>query len=98
MAHQRLGIYIVYDEVADQFVGGVRLHAADASAVREFKDAATMEGSIVKQHLADFQLIALGSISEDNHVVPNKRVVITGKHLMMTDVIQGDQLNLIKEG
>lgn len=97
MAHMRLGIYIVYDEVADQFIGGVRLHASDAAAVREFTDAAKMDGSHVKQHLADYQLIALGSITEDNHVAPNKRIVITGRQLMMTDVIQGDQLNLIKE-
>lgn len=75
----RTGIYAVRDTVADLIIGGLQIHRAEASAIRTFGDAATMQGSVVQMHPADFELVRLGWLLEDNQTLePDFAVVLTG--------------------
>lgn len=64
-----IGVYAVYDRVAQTILGGLHLHRHPASAVRMFSDVATAEGNMVHNHPADFDLVQLGNL-DDDHTIP----------------------------
>lgn len=73
------GIYAIYDTVASQITGGLYFYKHEAAAVRFFSDVATMDKSQVSQHTADYELVRLGYITEDNKtIVADYAVVLTG--------------------
>lgn len=71
-------VYAVIDRVANILIGGLQIHKHPAPAVRTFTDAATMEGSIIALHPADFDLVQLGHILEDHTIEPEFEIILTG--------------------
>lgn len=73
----------IYDRLANDIVGPITIHKSDASAIRLFSDVASHPDSQVAKHIEDYELIEVGTISEemvcttalpDGHV----RVILTG--------------------
>lgn len=80
----KIGIYVVYDLVAQTIIGGLQLHKHDAPAIRTFVDAATTQGSIVQQHVEDFELRRLGFITEDTKLEEDPATILTGSQWLAT--------------
>lgn len=73
------GIYAIFDTVAGQIIGGLAFHKHEAAAIRFFSDVAVLENSQVGKHPADFELIRLGYIGQDNKtIVPDYSMVLSG--------------------
>lgn len=71
-------IYAIYDNVADQLVGGLQLHKHVASAVRAFSDIASDPQTLINRHPDDYDLIQLGFITPDNQIKPEYQIVMRG--------------------
>lgn len=78
MAHVQEGIYVVMDNVADDVVGAVMLHKAEAAAMRVYADGIN-SNKMIAQHVEDFDLIRLGYLGVDMRVKPDYAVIMTGK-------------------
>ena len=74
----RPALYAVRDLVAGMIVGVIQLHRHEAAAIRTFGDIASMPDSLVRLHPADFDLIRLGYLGDDQQIEPDFAVVITG--------------------
>lgn len=75
------GIYAVLDLAADDLVGQMQaltVHKHEAAAVRFFTDIAATQGSIVNKHPEDFVLKRLGFLDENNDLVPNEAIILSG--------------------
>lgn len=74
-------IYAIYDNVAEEIIGGLHLHPHQAPAIRMFGDIAKLPNSQIGMHPQDFDLLLLGTLLDDNSIEPSKRVVpiITGE-------------------
>lgn len=55
-------VYIVWDKIANDMIGGLMTFKADAPAVRAFVDGLTTRGSILQTHPQDFALVHIGQI------------------------------------
>lgn len=78
----RQGLYVVYDNKAEDTLGFIQLHKHEAVAVRTFTDIATHAESRIKQHPEDYDLIRLGYLEADNlTITPEQTVILTGKAL-----------------
>lgn len=55
-------IYAIYDKLAEDIIGGLHLHNAEATAIRWFADIVTDKRTAVAQHPDDYELQCLGSI------------------------------------
>lgn len=80
----RTGIYCLYDTLAEQVIGGLQLHKAEAAAVRVFDDLARDPQTGVGRHTKDYNLLFLGWLEEDNCITSpdqdhESTIVITGK-------------------
>lgn len=73
-------IYAIYDNVAEQIIGGLHLHPHQAPAIRMFGDVANLPNSQIALHPADFDLLLLGTLLDDNTIEASKRSIpiITG--------------------
>lgn len=73
-------IYAVYDNVAEEIVGGLHLHPHQAPAIRMFSDVAKLPNSQIGLHPADFDLLLLGTLLDDNTIESAKKniPIITG--------------------
>lgn len=65
-------IYAIYDNVAEAIIGGLHLHPHQAPAIRMFSDVATMPNSQIALHPADFDLLLLGTLLDDNTIEGSK--------------------------
>lgn len=71
-------LYAILDTLAGEITGGLYIHKHDAAAVRFFSDVASLQESMVGKHIADYQLICLGSLSENNQILSEYTIVLTG--------------------
>lgn len=81
----RTGIYAVIDTLANDLVGPVQTHKAEAIAVRFFSDIAAMRNSLIGRHPQDHQLVRLGWLLIDETadgntptIEPDYQVILTG--------------------
>ena len=78
-------LYAIRDNVAGQIQGGVHLHSQDAPAVRFFRDLAADPQTLIARHLADYDLLILGTIDEESgEILPmanGPQVILTGAAL-----------------
>lgn len=75
------GLYAIVDTLAADLIGNlnaITVQKHEATAVRFFGDVAKAEGTFVHQHIEDCALLRLGYLDDDNNLVPDKAVVITG--------------------
>lgn len=73
----RVGIYTVYDRVAEDVVGGMlQLHKHEAVAVRSFTDIVSDKRTQMAQHPKDFDLVRLGFLEDGKLVVAEHTVVV----------------------
>nr|QXN72830.1 MAG: hypothetical protein [Microvirus sp.] len=84
-------LYAVRDTVAQLLVGGIQLHRHEAAAIRTFGDIATMKGSVVQMHPTDFELVRLGHLDDDNQLVPDFAVIMTGAAWLATQAPATDE-------
>ena len=82
-------IYAIRDRVANDLIGNqmylLMIFRTDAQAVRYFADAVLDDKSILNKHPTDYELLALGTISEGGDITSDTpRVVITGDTLVAT--------------
>lgn len=76
-------IYGIQDLKAQELLGTLlQIFRHDAAAIRMFTDACEHKESLVAKHPADFALVCLGHITDDNTIVPENRTVITGEALI----------------
>lgn len=78
----KAGLYAIVDTLAADILGNtnaITLHKHEATAVRFFSDIAGTQGTLINQHPEDCELHRLGWLMEDNTVVPDHAVIITGK-------------------
>jgi hypothetical protein len=75
-------LYMVYDLIACTVIGTPILERADAAAMRAFNDALAHPESLLGQHPKDFNLLYVGSISEDGLILPvlgdSPQIIATG--------------------
>lgn len=74
-------IYAILDTLAGVIVGGLHTFPHDAPAVRFFSDIAGDPQTMIGRHPDDHALICLGTLSDDNHIMPfadGNQIVITG--------------------
>lgn len=86
-------IYAILDKLSNDIIGPLWVLKHDAVAVRQFADIASRPDNMVSQHLGDHELIAIGTLGEDNNITPEYRVVITGT---AWKAAQTEQLELTK--
>lgn len=76
-------IYAIYDIIAEMILGDhLQTFRHDAAAIRFFSDVAKQEGTMVRQHTADFRLITIAELhdnAQEIEVVPNFRIILEGK-------------------
>lgn len=77
----KVGIYAVYDLVAQTIIGGLRLEKHDSPAIRWFVDAASQETTLIHQHPADFQLVRLGWVDDTD----TQKTIIIADHAVILD-------------
>lgn len=73
-------LYVVRDVKAQDVGDQVMVCKADAVAVRAFSDALSNPQSFMAKHPGDYELLEVGSLSEDGVIegLPSPRVVLTG--------------------
>lgn len=72
-------IVAIIDRVTGDLAGPITLHAHDAAAIRFFGDVASMDGTQVKQHILDHDLVELGVLDGDTLcITPTNRTIVTG--------------------
>lgn len=71
-------IYAIYDNVAQAIIGGLHIQPHAAPAIRMFGDVAALPNSSIGLHPADFDLVQLGVLNEDNTITPQKEIILTG--------------------
>lgn len=84
-------IYALYDNVAKAIIGGLSLHYHDAPAIRMYSDIATMPQSTVGMHPADYDLLHIGSLSDEGIITPVNRTVITGAQWLASQQPTGEK-------
>lgn len=77
-------LYAIYDILAQAIAQQIYIAKHDAVAIRWFQDVATTEGSYVRLHTKDFELIRLGTIDDFGSINGEREVVITGKAWLAT--------------
>lgn len=78
-------LYVIYDNVANDVLGGVHSYPHDAPAIRFFSDIAATAKTIVNTHPQDHDLRCIGiltSIEGKLELKPEDRVVLTGAQLI----------------
>lgn len=88
----RTGIFAIRDRVAQRIVSGLEVQAHVAAAVRGFTDALSDPRQYLSKHPADFELIQVGWLVEDEGELPRAEklqfgedaVVLTGSAWMAT--------------
>lgn len=85
-------IYAIRDRIAKDYVGNqmyvLFVFRTDQQAVRYFADAILDEKSMLSKHTADYELVRLGHIEEDNlsepllTAEPEYTIIITGDALV----------------
>ena len=63
-------MYAIYDVVAETCFPQVLLFAADGAAVRFFEDVCKDVSTDVGKHPGDYQLVAIGELSDNGVVIP----------------------------
>lgn len=59
-------IYAIYDIIAEMILGDhLQTFRHDAAAIRFFSDVAKQEGTMVRQHTADFRLITIAELHDN---------------------------------
>jgi hypothetical protein len=71
-------IYAIYDNVAEQIIGGLHVFPHQAPAIRMYGDIAAMPDSTIGKHPHDFDLIQVGILNDDTTITPVKETVLTG--------------------
>lgn len=74
-------LYAILDTVADDLVGGIMLDTHDAPVARLFREMATRENTKISIHLADFELVRLGTI-DAYELSADYTVILTGKKII----------------
>jgi hypothetical protein len=71
-------IYAVYDNVSNTIASGLIVEKGDAPAIRAFHDALRNPQTQLGQHPADFSLLLLGNLDEDDgDIIPQANGSIT---------------------
>lgn len=94
----KIGIYAIFDVVAQMIIGGLQLHRHHAAAIRMFGDVASAKDTAIAQHPKDFNLIFLGQLNDDNTImaIVPPEVVISGSAWLAAQSQPG-QLELVQE-
>lgn len=71
-------ITAIYDNVAQAIIGGLHLHSHSAPAIRMYGDVAVLPNSQISLHPQDFDLLLLGTLNDDNTIVPCNETIVTG--------------------
>lgn len=71
-------LYAVLDKVAGFYIGPIIVVRHEAAAIRNFGDIAVMQDSVVRLHPEDFELVRLGHLDDDNRLVADHAVILTG--------------------
>lgn len=75
-------LYAIYDTIAQDFLGGIMMDTHHAPVIRLFTELAARPDSKVGVHLADFELVCLGQISEQLELEGDLVTVLTGKKIL----------------
>lgn len=67
----------IYDKLGEE-MGPLVEFKHPAQAIRFFGDMCLSENSPIRRHIADHDLYQLGIVNDDNELVPEKRILITG--------------------
>lgn len=78
MKPTNLAVYGILDNVTNEFIGNLILMRHDAAAIRLYGDAAEAQNSQIAKRPHDYDLVKLGYLTEDNHIIDNYQVVLTG--------------------
>lgn len=71
-------LYVIVDQVANMFVGGVQTHPHDAPAIRMFGDVLS-DPQGLGRHPLDYDLVCCGEITPGGQIVETSdRVVMKG--------------------
>lgn len=68
----------IYDTLGDE-MGPLVEFKHPAQAIRFFGDMCLNQNAGIHRHIADHELVQLGILDDDNNLVPEKQVLITGK-------------------
>lgn len=77
-------LYAVYDIVAREIHGPILTFNADAAAIRTFSEILADNKTALSQHPADYTLLYLGTITENDDTLPQilaslgAEVILTG--------------------
>lgn len=93
----RTGIYAIYDTKAQLYVGGLQLHRHDAAAVRVFDDLARDNQTLIGRHPADFNLLLLGHLEDDNCMTSNAEDLNDHEHPVIMNGTQWAAINQPKQ-
>lgn len=81
MDNAKAGLYAIMDTMAQDILGStnaITIHKHEATAVRFFSDIAGTPGTLVNQHPEDCQLVRLAWLTDDNTILPDAAVILTG--------------------
>lgn len=96
MRHNNGAVYAIIDNKADMIVSTVlTIHKHPAAAMRFFDDIARSPQSDIAKHPADYDLVQLGYLTEDNQIVAEHDVILTGKQWLSMQ--QPTEPQLVKE-
>lgn len=70
-------LYIIWDRVAEAFIGGIILQRSDAPVVRMFNELLADPQTQLAKHPADYDLRFVGTIDDDGSVIGAGHVVIS---------------------
>jgi hypothetical protein len=80
----KVGIYAVYDRVAESVQGGLHCFPHDAIACRFFRDVVEAPDTQVNKHPADYDLVSLGVLDAQVPCLEleSVRVVLAGASVL----------------
>lgn len=82
-------LIIIIDTLAHDIVGPITVHKNNVTALRMWDDICRMEKSAIAAHIADHQLICVGTIDDETKdwtVTPDFQVLITGEQWLASQI------------
>lgn len=78
-------VYAIWDNQAEEYIGGLLLFRADAAALRAFGDIASDPNTQIARHVIDYELHRLAQYSSTTGTLHQDReVIITGERWQNT--------------
>lgn len=78
LQHNNGGVYAIIDTKAEAVIGFLMICKHPAQAVRNFCDVADDQKSMINRHPEDYELVRLGWLTLENHVIPEHALILSG--------------------